>query len=149
MYGHYGLAFHGDGTDIYPDDPQAAAAVDRKAKEFCDFFGLAGPVSLTDITIASPGEIWSVGGFTFTAESYTPPALNGQGGKDFTAHGILSSAGFEDTKGTFEFSSNSTELLASFSASNIATPVPVPAGILLMGTALAGFGVMRRRKQRA
>lgn len=30
-----------------------------------------------------------------------------------------------------------------------ATPVPVPAGILLMGTALAGFGVMRRRKKAA
>lgn len=30
-----------------------------------------------------------------------------------------------------------------------ATPVPVPAGILLMGTALAGFGVMRRRKKKA
>ena len=28
-----------------------------------------------------------------------------------------------------------------------ATAVPVPAGILLMGTALAGFGVMRRRKK--
>lgn len=28
------------------------------------------------------------------------------------------------------------------------TPVPVPAGILLMGTALAGFGVMRRRKDK-
>lgn len=28
-------------------------------------------------------------------------------------------------------------------------PVPVPAGILLMGTALAGFGVMRRRKKAA
>jgi len=28
-----------------------------------------------------------------------------------------------------------------------ATPVPVPAGLLLMGTALAGFGVMRRRKK--
>jgi hypothetical protein len=28
-------------------------------------------------------------------------------------------------------------------------PVPVPAGILLMGTALAGFGVMRRRKKTA
>ncbi len=29
------------------------------------------------------------------------------------------------------------------------TAVPLPAGILLMGTALAGFGVMRRRKQAA
>ena len=31
----------------------------------------------------------------------------------------------------------------------ITSPVPVPAGVLLMGTALAGFGVMRRRKKRA
>lgn len=30
-----------------------------------------------------------------------------------------------------------------------ATPVPVPAGILLMGTALAGFGVMRRKAKKA
>lgn len=30
-----------------------------------------------------------------------------------------------------------------------ATPVPVPAGILLMGTALAGFGIMRRKAKRA
>lgn len=29
-----------------------------------------------------------------------------------------------------------------------ATPVPVPAGILLMGTALAGFGVMRRKAKK-
>ena len=28
-------------------------------------------------------------------------------------------------------------------------PVPVPAGILLMGTALAGFGVMRRKAKKA
>jgi hypothetical protein len=36
---------------------------------------------------------------------------------------------------------------ASYDATLITTPVPVPAGILLMGTALAGFGVMRRRKK--
>lgn len=29
------------------------------------------------------------------------------------------------------------------------TPVPLPAGMLLMGTALAGFAVMRRRKSKA
>ena len=29
------------------------------------------------------------------------------------------------------------------------SPVPLPAGVLLMGTALAGFGVMRRRKKAA
>ena len=30
-----------------------------------------------------------------------------------------------------------------------ASPVPLPAGVLLMGTALAGFGVARRRKSKA
>jgi hypothetical protein len=38
MYAYYGLAFFGDGKDIYPNDPLAAAAVDKKAKEYCDFF---------------------------------------------------------------------------------------------------------------
>ena len=40
---------------------------------------------------------------------------------------------------------------ASYDAtiSAVPSPVPVPAGILLMGTALAGFGVMRRRKKAA
>lgn len=37
----------------------------------------------------------------------------------------------------------------NYDATLTATPVPVPAGILLMGTALAGFGVMRRRKKAA
>jgi hypothetical protein len=38
MYAYYGLAFYGDGKYIYPNDPVAAAAVDKKAKDYCDFF---------------------------------------------------------------------------------------------------------------
>jgi len=38
MYGYYGLAFYGDGKYIYPQDPSRAAAVDKKAKDYCDFF---------------------------------------------------------------------------------------------------------------
>jgi|GEM_PF-2484611 len=37
-YAFYGPAFHGDGKDIYPNDPSLAAAADRKAREYCDFF---------------------------------------------------------------------------------------------------------------
>lgn len=37
----------------------------------------------------------------------------------------------------------------AFEFANVsATPVPLPAGVLLMGTALAGFGVMRRRQNK-
>ncbi|MEM9844571.1 MAG: VPLPA-CTERM sorting domain-containing protein [Pseudomonadota bacterium] len=42
---------------------------------------------------------------------------------------------FESGQNAFEFANLST------------TPVPLPAGMLLMGTALAGFGVMRRRRK--
>jgi hypothetical protein len=38
IYAYYGLAFYGDGKDIYPNDPVAADAVDKKAGEYCDFF---------------------------------------------------------------------------------------------------------------
>lgn len=38
---------------------------------------------------------------------------------------------------------------AAFDIEITTTPIPVPAGILLMGTALAGLGVMRRRKKAA
>lgn len=38
---------------------------------------------------------------------------------------------------------------AAFDIEITTSPIPLPAGILLMGTALAGFGVMRRRKKAA
>jgi hypothetical protein len=38
MYGYYGLAFYGDGSYIYPKDGAAAASVNKKAKEYSDFF---------------------------------------------------------------------------------------------------------------
>jgi len=38
MYAYYGLPFYGDGKYIHPDDKMAAAAIDQKAKDYCDFF---------------------------------------------------------------------------------------------------------------
>lgn len=38
---------------------------------------------------------------------------------------------------------------AAFDIEITTSPIPLPAGVLLMGTALAGFGVMRRRKKAA
>ncbi len=37
-YAYYGLAFDGDGKGMYPNDPSAATAADRKAGEYCNFF---------------------------------------------------------------------------------------------------------------
>jgi len=38
MYAYYGLAFFGDGKYIYPNDPIQAEVVNKKAKNYCDFF---------------------------------------------------------------------------------------------------------------
>ena len=48
---------------------------------------------------------------------------------------LFTSVTFEATENAFEFANLS------------ATPVPLPAGALLIGTALAGFGFMRRRRK--
>jgi len=49
---------------------------------------------------------------------------------------LFSSVLFESSTNAFEF------------ANLTPSPVPLPAGVFLMGTAIAGFGVMRRRKKK-
>ena len=107
------------------------------------------PVELTNITFASPGEIWSVGGFTFTADSFTSIDFNDEGGKNFTAFGTLASADYDDTPGTFRFSSQTSGVTASFSSSTLAAAVPVPAAGFLLISALIGVGGISARRRKA
>jgi hypothetical protein len=111
-------------------------------------------VALTDIDFSAPGEIWSVGGFTFTATSFanfTNNVVSNTFG--FDAVGVLSADGFDDTAATFSLTTQSDQSFAAFSATTYisadplaVTSVPLPAGVLLMGSALAGFGMIRRKK---
>ena len=111
-----------------------------------DFSSVPAPaledVTLTDIMFASPGTVWSVGGFTFTATSFS-----NETNTSFSAKGIISNASFSDTDGLLVFTTQGSNATASFSSTT--TAVPIPAGILLMGTALAGFGVVRRKAKKA
>ncbi|SMX22594.1 VPLPA-CTERM sorting domain-containing protein [Boseongicola aestuarii] len=110
-------------------------------------FAKGTAVTLTDIDFSSPGDIWSVGLFSFVATSFSDILANGFGGKDFEAQGVLSAAGFDNTEGTFRFSSQSGRTLASFSSSSFTTPIPLPAaGWLLIG-GLGGLAAMKRRKK--
>lgn len=114
--------------------------------DFGDYVSLLDLVDLTDIDFTSPDEIWDVGGFTFTATAFHS-FVDLPNAKGFSAEGVISGNGFDDTLGSLSFTAQGNTVEVSFSTTT--TAVPVPAGILLMGTALAGFGVMRRRKQAA
>jgi hypothetical protein len=108
---------------------------------------MSASVSLTDIMFNTPGAVWSWDVFSFVATGYSDIAANLQGGKDFTASGVLSGTGFDDTTGSFLFSSQSNGTTASFSSSTAPTPVPLPAGLPLLLVGLGGLGVMARKKK--
>lgn len=101
-----------------------------------------------DFSAAVPAAVWTVGNFTFSATSYADFGTFGAT-QGFTAYGILTdiTGTLDDTDATLLFSTQGNNALISFSTTTVS--VPVPAGMLLMGTALAGFGVMRRRKKAA
>ena len=115
-----------------------------------DFDAVAGlPVTLMDIDFTVPDAIYTVGAFTFTATSYSTVEANKRNGKDFTAYGYFSAAGFDDTAGTFQFSSQSSRVLASFSSSSIAAEIPVPAAGFLLISAVVGVGGISARRRKA
>ena len=73
------------------------------------------------------------------------------GGIEFAQHALTLTAADFGSGVWFSVSATNVTETQQLSAQVRATvaPVPVPAGILLMGTAIAGFGVMRRRKKTA
>jgi VPDSG-CTERM motif len=121
-----------------------------------DFAGVAAGTQATmaqpwifNPSTATPG-LWSVGGFTFDLLSSTVVTQNA----NFlliTGTGIVSGNGFDPTSMEWSFTTQSaggkTRTVFSFSANGVAVPDGGSA-VALLGLALTGIEVLRRRLKR-
>ncbi len=105
--------------------------------------GDIGTVDNLDFNPFAPGYFGSVGGFDFNLDSVTILVqtntfllLEGMG--FVTGNGIM------QTPVSFTFSANVNGPLMDWSAGFTAQPVPVPAAIWLLGSALAALGIRRK-----
>lgn len=99
-----------------------------------------------DPSTPTPG-LWSVGGFTFNLLSSVIVFQSPQG-LIITGTGIVSAAGFDDTAMDWSFTSQKSGTgTFSFSANSTAVPDGGSA-VALLGIALTGIEVLRRRVKR-
>jgi hypothetical protein len=110
-----------------------------------DFAPLLGSTAdMFDLNFAPPEDVYSVGGFTFTANSYFD-FDDASSGRAFAARGLLSHADFDDTPGILALTTQSVsggQILASFSSSTMV--IPVPASVLMLLAGLAGLAIVSR-----
>jgi hypothetical protein len=106
--------------------------------------------SMSDIDFGNtlPQQIFSGGGFSFTATGFSD-FDNMFPGRAFDAQGFATGP-FGNLPGVFSFSSQARgpgETLASFSSTT--TVIPVPASILMLISAIGGFGFLSYRRRSA
>lgn len=114
-----------------------------------DFAGITpgSLVTLTNVDFTTPGALWAIGGFTYTITAFTSIFDGLVAG--FTADGVVSGNGYEDTETAINFTVSKPPSLSNVTGSVTTSPVPLPTGLLLLGTALAGFGLFCRKSRRA
>lgn len=92
---------------------------------------------------ATTDPLWSIGGFDFALEAVSI-VFQSDMFLVLSGTGTLSSAGFDDTFGTWNLSGNAAGSLFNFSSGSTSEGIPAPATLLLIGLGLAGFAASRR-----
>ena len=126
-------------------DMVSPGTVQSVTEDFDTYVDPLDAVSFQDVDFTAPGVIWSVGGFTFTATSFTAIAQGFVQG--FSAIGIVSGNGFEDTTGILSFSTLGN--VANISFGIVSAPIPTPATGGLLLTGLVAAAALRRRNRAA
>ena len=99
--------------------------------------------TLTDFTFASlpVADLWSAGIFSFELTSVTVDSFTKGQLLNLSGSGVISAAGYADTAGVWDYSSQSG---LSFSSNT----VPEPSIAALIGLGLLGFGFLSRRQKK-
>jgi len=113
--------------------------------DFATFAAVGHSATMTDVDFTTPGQIWTVDGFTFTAASFSN-IVDGLF-KTFTAAGTIAGNGFDATVGILNFSAQDAQATVSFSTTT--TAVPLPASSLLLLGGLGSLVALRRRRRKA
>ena len=84
---------------------------------------------------------------TFTLNSLTTASTATGFSLDLVGTGTLTLTGFDPTPGRFFLSSQGPQgAMVTFSATSLATAVPEPASLALLGAGLLGAGMIRRKR---
>lgn len=116
-----------------------------------DFAAFSGTTfDLFDVTLSGSQLVYSGDGLTFTANEFFGFDNDvSDGDRGFMARGLLELAGFESTPGLFSFSTQENspgQSIASFSSTTTATPIPLPASVLMLMGALGGLAFIGKRR---